>query len=76
MKSREQAGILSGAIMTLVMVVGPVSWTPVFATETGEAEIRTVEPSRDWLGGIPEAPTEDWRWPSEAGCTTTGHGLP
>ncbi len=60
MKSHEQVGILSGAIMTLFLVVGPVSWTPVLATGTEEGEIRTVEPSRDWLGGIPEAPTEDW----------------
>ena len=60
MKLHEQAGNLSKAIVTLVMVVGLASLTPVLATGTGEAEIRTVEPSRDWLGGIPEAPTEDW----------------
>lgn len=60
MKLHEQAGNLSKAIVTLVMVVGLASLTPVLATGTGEAEIRTVEPSRDWPGGILEAPTEDW----------------
>jgi len=28
--------------MTLFLVVGPVSWTPVLATGTEECEIRTV----------------------------------
>lgn len=46
--------------MAVALVVGVVSWVPVLAAGTEEAVIRIVEPSRDWLGGIPEAPTEDW----------------
>ncbi len=60
MELHKQVGIPSGTIMAIALLVGVASWAPVLVAQSEEAVIRTIEPSRDWLGGIPEAPTEDW----------------
>jgi hypothetical protein len=48
--------------LVVTIVVGVTSiiypWSQIRADEAGEPS--TVSPSRDWLGGISHAPTEDW----------------
>ncbi|MDP6787119.1 MAG: hypothetical protein QGI13_08340 [Rhodospirillales bacterium] len=47
-----------GAIVAIALGLGLSLSVPAGADE--EKHPITVETSRDWLGGIPEAPTEDW----------------
>ncbi len=46
--------------LVATVALGANLFAPVTAEAQDEAKHTTVEPSRDWLGGIPEAPTEDW----------------
>ncbi len=49
---------LSVIMVALGLALG--AWIPTSALASELKESMTVMPSRDWLGGIPEAPTEDW----------------
>jgi thiosulfate dehydrogenase len=52
----------TGIFVVVVLATSMGAWLQANAAEnTSEgAEPLTVSPSRDWLGGIPHAPTEDW----------------
>ena len=49
-------------LLVMCSVVGlmTVGSFEVFANDEEEEDIDALEASRDWLGGIPAAPTEDW----------------
>jgi len=51
-----------GILPAVVLATSMGAWLPVNATEEASEGVEpvTVSPSRDWLGGIPHAPTEDW----------------
>jgi len=44
-----------------IMLVIPVLALSIATTVSADTEKEKIEASRDWLGGIPAAPTEDWK---------------
>lgn len=51
--------VLQLAVVT-TFIFGTSLITPIASQAQEEPRHATIESSRDWLGGIPEAPTEDW----------------
>ena len=56
---RLRVAPVSGVLLVLALAAAPMAAADE-DEESEERETEAIEASRDWLGGIPAAPTEDW----------------
>ena len=57
---RSRTMPLSGVLLVLALAAGQVAVADEDEEEEERERTEALEASRDWLGGIPAAPTEDW----------------
>ena len=59
-KSRFRLSVTIATVLGGVWLAGAMIGGPSTASAAEDGKKVEIEASRDWLGGIPEAPTEDW----------------